>query len=500
MSAGLFIGEKISIRAVRQILDAFPGFVFCKDREGRFTMLNKQTCDFYQHEEHELIGKTDEFLGHSIAKSESFRQTDQEVFRKKKSLRLPVNFLEMKDGSEHWFNIVKSPVFDDYGNVDQIMVACYEITDRIQSELELKENEEKFRDLFENVSDAIYVIDLNGVFQESNKAGNLLLGVENAVGRSIAEFVHEESKEAPLEYLKSLDTSGFVKDFHVKLDIDGDERIIEINSTAIYNEEGKRIGSRDIIRNISERIAYQNQLIDARNSAEDITKLQANFLANMSHEIRTPINGIIGLAELIEQDFSNVEGLDEYAQLLKESGHRLLSTITSLLDFSKLNNSQVDFKLREFDLVQVVQDYLPSMHVLADRKGLYLRFKTEIKHLDYRFDENVLILILNNLIGNAIKFTKEGGVEVRLTTKDVQGKEFIQLSIHDTGIGIDEEFVPFLFEPFRQESTGFSRNYEGTGLGLSIVHKYIELFGGYVKVKSEKKQGASFYIFLPRQV
>jgi len=241
-------------------------------------------------------------------------------------------------------------------------------------------------------------------------------------------------------------------------------------------------------------------LIDARNSAEDITKLQANFLANMSHEIRTPINGIIGLAELIEQDFSNVEGLDEYAQLLKESGHRLLSTITSLLDFSKLNNSQVDFKLREFDLVQVVQDYLPSMHVLADRKGLYLRFKTEIKHLDYRFDENVLILILNNLIGNAIKFTKEGGVEVRLTTKDVQGKEFIQLSIHDTGIGIDEEFVPFLFEPFRQESTGFSRNYEGTGLGLSIVHKYIELFGGYVKVKSEKKQGASFYIFLPRQV
>ncbi len=112
-------------------------------------MLNKQTCEFYNYQEKKLIGKTDKFLGHSIAESEAFRKLDQEVFRTKRTLRLPINAVIMNDGSEHWFNIVKSPVFDEYGNVAQVMVACYEITDRIHSEMGVKENEAKFPNFLE---------------------------------------------------------------------------------------------------------------------------------------------------------------------------------------------------------------------------------------------------------------------------------------------------------------------------------------------------------------
>jgi PAS domain S-box-containing protein len=490
--------EKINLGSLRQILDAFPGFIFAKNRDGRFTMVNKQLSEFYEKSEDELVGKTDEFLGYSLTEAEYFRKTDSEVFEKRRSGRIPLNSLRLSDGTVRWFNIVKSPVFDDAEEVVQVLVACYEITDRIQGELELKESEEKYRDLFQHASDAIFVINKDGFFQEANKAGNESLGVVNCIGRHISDFVHEDSKDAPIEYLKGLDSVGYVKNFRVNLLIHDEVKIIEINSTAMYDESGQRVASRDIIRDMTQRIAYENSLIETTRSAEDLNRLQANFLANMSHEIRTPINGLLGLTELIEQDFDSVEGLKDYTTLLKESGHRLLSTITSILDFSKLNENEVDLKLDDFCLVDKIKNYLPTMKILADRKNLSLTFVTELDCVQFHCDENILILILNNLIGNAIKFTKEGGVEVVLSEKTIRGKDFAKVQVNDTGIGIDPEFVPHLFEPFRHESTGLNRSYGGTGLGLSIVKKYVELFGGFLKVDSEKDRGTSFRLYLPK--
>jgi len=175
----------------------------------------------------------------------------------------------------------------------------------------------------------------------------------------------------------------------------------------------------------------------------------------------------------------------------------LLNTIVSILDFSKLGSENIEPELSDFELVSFIRNYLPSMRVLADKKKLYLHAEFEMESLKVRFDKRVLSLILNNMIGNAIKFTKKGGVKVGLKLSERKGNQYMNFTIQDTGVGISKDFLPKIFSPFLQESGGFSREFGGTGLGLSIVKRYIELFGGHIKVNSTKDVGTTFNIYLP---
>ncbi len=481
---------------LRRVVDATPGFVFVKDLEGHYTLTNKIFREFWKLSEEEIIGKTDDVLGYSPEEVKMFRLTDQEVIRSKKDVHIPLGSLTTPDGDIRWFQIVKSPIFNDEGEVEQVLVVGTEITERVMIERELKESEQNYKDIFQNVEEAIFMFDTDMIVLESNRAAMDLLEDKHIVGKFIGDFVHPESKVGVKEYLDQIRGKGSAK-IEVNLLINGKKKTVEVNGSALVDELGEIIGSRDIVREITQAKIYEKGLIEARANAEDLNKLQANFLANMSHEIRTPINGIIGLAELIEQEFAATPGLSDYTVLLKESGHRLLATIVSILDFSKLSKENVELKLLDFDLVQRLSNYLPTMRVLADKKGLYLLFDCEYDEIPFRFDDNVLVLILNNLIGNAIKFTKEGGVEVKVERREIRDKDYILIEVRDSGIGISKEFLPHLFSPFRQESDGMNRTYGGTGLGLSIVKKYVELFGGFIKVESAKERGTSFKVFLP---
>ena len=227
-----------------------------------------------------------------------------------------------------------------------------------------------------------------------------------------------------------------------------------------------------------------------------MNQLKTEFLANMSHEIRTPINGIIGLAEIMEDEFRDNELLGNYTSMLKQSGRRLLNTITSILDLSKMESERLDVQLSDVKVSGVLEEMLPTLKVLSDRKGLLLEWHNEAAGAIVQIDRQVLEQIFNNLIGNAIKFTQKGSVSILTKVAEQQEECLWQCTVTDTGVGISEEFLPHLFSSFQQESKGINRKFEGTGLGLAIVKRYLEMYGGTIHVERTKGKGSSFEIRL----
>lgn len=216
-------------------------------------------------------------------------------------------------------------------------------------------------------------------------------------------------------------------------------------------------------------------------------RLKTQILNNMSHEIRTPLNGIIGLAELIKEEENEIER-KMYVDLQLKSAHRLLETINGILNFAKLESGSTEVEFETVDLLALISRTIALMHVLAREKGLDLRVVSALKNVEVLSDERMLNQILVNLLGNAIKFTQNGFVEVRVEQSD----SWITIEVEDSGVGISSSALGRIFEPFEQESGGTGRRYEGTGLGLPIARRYAELLNGHLDVRSELGVGSTF--------
>ncbi len=273
---------------------------------------------------------------------------------------------------------------------------------------------------------------------------------------------------------------------------DGSLRTVDRVMTPIAADNGALRYVMVEARDVTDRKRHEQALIEAKEKAEEITRLKATLLANMSHEVRTPLTSILLRARILEAQLDGAH--NDAACAIIRAGDRLSQTLNSVLTLSQLESGTLEAQRETVDLVAEIADFLPSVAPLADDKDLELRFETHADSLSICTDAALLGRILNNLVGNAIKFTKEGFVEV--TLRD-DGDEAL-IEVIDTGIGIDDGFLDDLFEEFRQESSGWSRAYEGTGLGLAITRKLCEVLGGSIGVTSQKGEGSVFSVRLPK--
>jgi signal transduction histidine kinase len=211
----------------------------------------------------------------------------------------------------------------------------------------------------------------------------------------------------------------------------------------------------------------------------------------MSHEIRTPLTAILGYAQVLSREVSDEQG--EFVRHIETGGKRLLETLNSVLELSRLESEDMRLREQPVDLSKTAQQVVDSFQPMAQAKGLSLEFDADPERMLVLGQEEAVERLLRSIVSNAIKFTDTGSVVVHVGRESDQ----VYVDVSDTGVGISESFMPFLFEAFKQESSGISRSYEGGGLGLTIAQRLVELMNGKISVQSEKGVGSTFLISFP---
>lgn len=259
--------------------------------------------------------------------------------------------------------------------------------------------------------------------------------------------------------------------------------------------------SKELKRNIQEREDAQETMRQAKETAEELLQIQEQFLANTSHEIRTPINGVIGMARQLTDTSLNVEQ-KEFVQAITESSANLLHVVNDILDLSKIRAGKIVFERTEFRLSDLFKNLQFTLQFRADEKNIYLKFVTGENVPEVLFGDSVrLNQVLLNVVGNAIKFTEKGGVTISANlVKKENDYAVVQFSVTDTGIGISEDKLDYIFETFTQAEAHTTRKYGGTGLGLNIAKSLIEKQGGTINVTSAIGHGSKFYFELPFEI
>ncbi len=251
----------------------------------------------------------------------------------------------------------------------------------------------------------------------------------------------------------------------------------------------------DILKEeVFKRKAIEKELVKARELAEQSLKTRETFFANMSHEIRTPMNGVIGMSRLLAETELTSEQ-SKFQEVIQSSAEDLVIIINDILDITKMSSGNLVLEAVDFNLCDLLKDVSKLMCYKAEEKGIYLRLNCDKGESEaYKSDPTRLKQILINLLGNAIKFTEKGGVELRMKIlKSYFDRDTMKFSISDTGIGIEAEKVETIFTSFVQEDETTQRRFGGTGLGLSISKQLVEALGGELVVESIKDVGTTFH-------
>ena len=264
-----------------------------------------------------------------------------------------------------------------------------------------------------------------------------------------------------------------------------------LQSVPFPDPDGQSV--RTALIDVTAQKELERELIDAREEAVRATQVQRAFLSSMSHEIRTPLTSVIGFADVLSELSADSQHL-EIARLIKGSGRRLLSTLNSVLSYARLQEQESSVRLAPTNVADLAHESVRLLQPLAETKGIALVFECDVPVVVAPLHEEHLDRVLDNLIGNALKYTEEGSVTVRVRALD----ETVEIDVEDTGLGIDEPMLKMIFEPFFQAGSGVQRTADGIGLGLSITKQLVDLMNGSIDVRSRPGEGTRFTLQFPR--
>lgn len=364
-------------------------------------------------------------------------------------------------------------------------------------EEDLRASEMRYRRLFESAKDGIIILDAEtGRIVDVNPFLVELLGFshDQLTEKSIWEIGAFKDIISNYDKFLELQKIEYVR-YHDLPIITNTGRKIHVEFVSnVYMADSKKVIQCNI-RDISQRIEIETELIEAKEKAENSDRLKSAFLANMSHEIRTPMNGILGFTELLREPNLKSDDIQDYIQIIQISGKRMLNTINNIVDISKIESGLIQVNISETDINEKMDFVYHFFNPEVEFKGLqfYLKKGLTRKESIIKTDNEKVYGILTNLIKNALKFTFEGSISFGHNKKG----GFLEFYVKDTGTGIPANQKELIFERFRQGSESNTRNYEGSGLGLSISKSYVEMLGGKIWVESEEGIGSTFYFTIP---
>ena len=439
----------------------------------------------------------EEFLGlplGNIILEEDLEKTAKSM-EKLKSGESVVNFtnrFKTKDGEIKWMEWTSTPIMD----AEIILTIGRDVTEFVKREQLLEKSEQKFHNLFNNVTGILSIHDLEGNFIDVNPAGLEASGyTEQEMKQStIFDLISADRKEKVKEYLSAVSECGKASGEMAIVKKSGEKAVWYFMSNLDEDEKGNKRILTSVI-DISEQKKLSDELLKAKEEAEEALKVKSQFIANMSHEIRTPLNGIIGFTELALGTKLN-DTQKQYLEIINQSGVALYSIINDILDFSKIESNKMKLDLDRVDLEELISETFNIVSFGINKKGLEMLM--DIDHNIPRYiwaDATRLKQVLVNLLGNALKFTEQGEIKLYVTILEDYGNNKMRLrfGVSDTGIGIHKDKQEEVFSPFTQEDGSITKRYGGTGLGLTISNKLLALGNSILQLDSEQGKGSDFY-------
>jgi len=473
----------------RRILESITDAFVALDEDWTLTYVNAQAEALLERPRDELLGQNvwDEF-------SEAVGSTFQEKYETAMDDDRTVEFLEYYPPLDRWLEVKAFPFEGG------LSVYFDDVTDRVEAQ----ENLRRERDLTEAIMDtsvaALVIVDADGDISFANDRAGEILGAAPEILRgnshvdtgTLADLDGNDlsADEWPFREIlregKSISGERYVFEQH-----DGTTRYLSVNGAPLRNSTGDVRQVVFSIEDITDQVQYERELEAAKEEAERANELKAAFFANVTHDLRTPLSSIIGSAEMLAQDAP--EEFQSSVDRIERSSRRLLDTINSVLDLSKLETGAVEPEPESIDLVNELLGTAEIFHPQADDQNVTLNTEVAADAIPVELDPTMLHRIVDNLVSNALKFTDAGGT---VTIRAHATENAAIIDVEDTGAGFHEEYRPHLFESFSREDD--AQDTDGSGLGLPIAKRLTELMGGTIEVESEKGVGTTFTVRFPR--
>jgi PAS domain S-box-containing protein len=476
----------------RQIQKHFPDY---ENQKASFeSFMNAISNSYYQHDtdrlflEHAMLQSSEELLGKKQVISEMLESQTQAIDSLRKSISEILPDLE----------------FDGQNDLTAIAAQFQkEVHHRITAEFQHEQINNRISLMLNNLKLGMVEFDLSGKIQLAHDKFYEIFEwpAEQLTGTCISTLIVDNAEPEYLNNLLDSYTSSQGVVLELPLYTYNKNIMWALCSIAPqYGQNNTRIGSVMVVFDITPQKNLESELRSERAKAEEALEVRKSIMANVSHELRTPLNAIVGMSSLLKDTPLNAEQ-SEYVDTLKNSSHGLLILINDILDVAKIESGSLVLENTVFSLHQSIHILRKGLNVKAQEKGIKLRLITDSDLHGYHLgDPTRLNQVITNLVGNAIKFTNEGSVDIILDLiENIDDKQKIRISIKDTGIGIPEDRIDNIFMKFSQADASTTRKFGGTGLGLNIANDIVHLMGGNIAVTSIVGAGSefSFEICLP---
>lgn len=508
-----YLQEKLShsYRLMKYIIENDRSSIAVLDSNLKYIYVSKRFLNDYNVKEKDILGK------HHYEVFPDLPELWHEVHRRSLAgevLSSDEDPYEKADGTIEWVRWECRPWFELDNSIGGIILYTEVITRQKETELELirekeraEESESYKTDILSKLNEAQHIakigswdwsLQTNKVWW-SDELYNIFEVDPASYTPSLegnAKFVHPDDNIAYHEAASNAITTGGDLDYQLRIiTSSGTTKYCKSTVKVFLGNDGKPSRMSGTFSDITPQIIIQNELILAKEKAEESDRLKTAFLQNMSHEVRTPLNSIVGFSQLIAQPGQSQQNLQTYSAIITENSDKLIGIITDVIEIARIHANQMKYVSGRFNIVQVINRLVSGFTGRAERKNISLSLNTEIP------PENSVIVtdkakvekIFSHLIDNALKFTQKGSVEIFSSINSGN----LVFTVKDTGIGIAEDQQKLIFEPFRQIESGLNRDFGGNGLGLAIVKAFVNTLHGSISLNSELNSGTEIRVSFP---
>ena len=493
---------------VRAILDSLPAHISVLDKAGIIVTVNRAWQNFAREicaiEQIAATGIGQDYLKVCEA-SAAFEESTKNVVENLRAIldgelkEFSVEYPCHSPHEERWFILQASAMKDG------AVISHIDISARRRVEAELKNSEEFNRSIFENSPDCVKVLNLDGTLHSMNTNGLCILEIDNFTpfdGQPWTDFWEGDENKAAYQAIKTARSGQTARFEGFCKTAKGTLRYWDVSVAPIFGGDGKPVRLISTSRDITDRREAESErerLLEnekaARREAEIANRMRDEFLATVSHELRAPLNSILGWGRLLQKRQLDEPTTEKALNTIVRNAESQNRLIEDLLDVSRIISGKLRLEVMTIKPINIVESALETVRPAAEAKGIKIEIKgeTDVSHISG--DPNRLQQVVWNLLSNAIKFTPpEGEVQLEIERRD----DFVEIRVKDSGIGLKEDFLPYVFDRFRQADASSIRKFGGLGLGLAIVRHITEMHGGTVHAESAgENQGSTFIVRLP---